>query len=174
MIKKILIASIIFVQMAITGCASSRVWKSAPEKAVVENSSFSAELVPNCAGQQGVFLEFDGCMSFELSIKNKTNGNIELDWNKSLYVEGGQTSGGFMYDGIIYADRNKPKQSDVIFAGGSFTKTIWPNKLVFIFSDKWDHLKMPAGENGIYLTIAVDGKNINEKLTTKLIAEEGK
>jgi len=65
-----------------------------------------------------------------LTIRNKTNKNIELNWNKTLYITGGQTSGGFMFEGVVYAERNNPKPADLIFGNSTFTKEISPSNLV--------------------------------------------
>lgn len=164
-------ALIILTTLAISGCATDPIWKSTPAKTQVENSLFIAELTPVCPGG------YYGCNSFEIAIKNKTNSNIELDWNKTLYVANGQTSGGFMLEGTVYAERNNPKQPDIIFSGGSFKKRIWPNQNVrYVSPDQsvdpgWRNDRMGEGEHGIYLSVSIGGKVINEKLTTQIISE---
>jgi len=149
----------------ITGCVTTRyVWKADPVRQSVDNEYFSANISTASCDRWG-------CEKFRLSVKNKTDKNIELNWNKTLYIVNGQTSGGFMFEGIVYRDRNSPKSPDIIFANGELTKGIWPNNLVGFSSGKyggWRHGSMPRGENGVYLTVNIDGKEISEKLTLSL------
>lgn len=149
----------------ISGCVTTRyVWKSDPANRSIDNEYFTAEISPASC-------ESWGCNAFRLTVKNKTSKNMELNWNKTLYVVYGQTSGGFMFEGVVYKDRNNPKSPDVIFPGGELSKSIWPNNLVGFSSGKyggWRHDSMPPGENGVYLTVAVDGKEISEKITLTL------
>ncbi len=161
-VKKVLL---VFILVALfSGCATtSYVWKSDPVNPSIENEYFGAKISPSCTSW--------GCSSFILTVTNKTNKNLELNWNKTLYIAHGQTSGGFMFEGVVYKDRNNPKSPDVIFPGGFLTKIIWPNNLVSFTSGRyggWNHGTMPFGENGVYLTIAVDGKEVNEKIVTRL------
>ena len=163
--RTIKLLGIVFGLSLLFGCAGlgpRAPWTSVPDKAMADNSIFSATIKPFCT-------EY-GCRAFMLNIENKTDTNLELDWNKTLYVSGRQTSGGFMFEGVVYKDRNNPKPPDVIFGKGSLTKSIWPNNLVHFSSNYggWSNLPMPIGDNGIYLTIIVDGKEMHEKLTVVL------
>jgi hypothetical protein len=164
--RTIKVVGVVFCLSLLFGCAGMGprpLWTSAPVQATADNSIFSATIKPICTGY--------GCEAFVLSIQNKTDKNLELDWNKTLYVSGGQTSGGFMFEGVVYKDRNNPKPPDVIFGKGSLTKSIWPSNLVEFSSGKyggWRNEPMPRGENGTYLTIVVDGKDMHERLTVIL------
>jgi hypothetical protein len=164
--RRIKFVGVVFGLSLLFGCVGltpRAPWTSAPYQATADNSIFNATIKPVCTGY--------GCPAFVLSIENKTDKNLELDWNKTLYVSGGQTSGGFMFEGVVYKDRNNPKPPDVIFEKGSLTKTIWPNNLVEFSSGRyggWRNESMPVGENGIYLTIVVEGKEMHEKLTVVL------
>lgn len=134
-------------------------WKIEPIIKGVENEYFSAYISPT---DKDYFS--GGYKAFDLIIKNKISEDVELDWNKTMYIENGQTQGGFMFEGIVYKDRNNPKQPDIIFAGTKFfKKTIWPNNLVS-FRGNWYRNEIPPGQNGIYLTIRIKGKEINEKI----------
>jgi len=80
-----------------------------------------------------------------------------------------------MFEGTVYRDRNNPKPPDVIFAGSTFSKTIWPSNLVHFSGGRyasWMHENMPAGENGVYLTIKVGGEEIRDKLTVLISIEQ--
>lgn len=140
--RTIKLLCIVFIFSLLFGCAgldSRPPWKSTPNQAIADTSIFRATITPACTGY--------GCSGFVLSIKNKTDKNLELDWNKTLYVSGGQTSGGFMFEGVVYKDRNNPKTPDVIFGNSSLIKAIWPNNLVNFRSGKyggWVNESMPS------------------------------
>lgn len=166
-----LIVSAVIAVTVLGGCMPRPwIWKSDPAMQSVSNDFFDAQITP-------VWVTY-GTKSFLLTIKNKTEKTIELNWNKTLFISGGQTSGGFMYEGIIFAKRDEPKPNDVVFPKVVFQKEIWPNNLAklapgeFIgkvyFEGGWGHWSMNAGVNGVFLTMVVDGKEINEKLTVDL------
>lgn len=119
-------------------------------------------LTPACSGD---------CTGFLLFVKNKTNSDIEIDWNKTMFITRGTTSGGFMFEGIIYAQRSAPKNPDVVFSKGSFTKMIYPVNLVEYTSGKyggWSHAGMPNGETGVYLVTKIGSQENKLKITTNL------
>jgi len=169
-IKSIAIGLVCSIILLLSGCATSGyVWKSEPVMNLVGNDYFAAEISPICTSW--------GCESFALRITNKTDKNLELNWNKTLYISQGQTRGGFMFEGVVYKDRNNPKSPDIIFSGSNLVKQIWPNNLVYFESGRyggWRHISMPPGENGVYLTITIDGKEVNEKLSVSLSMEKEK
>jgi len=155
--------TVVFSVLLITSCVSTfpkTYWKIEPRTQRVQNECFKAEIIPwyQSAGNYVGFL---------LTIENLTTNNIEVNWNKTLFISNGQTSGGFMFEGIVYKDRNNQKSPDVIFQKGKLSKIIWPNNLVHFESGRyggWIHETMTTGENGIYLTVFVDAKEINEKI----------
>jgi hypothetical protein len=149
-----MIAGVVFA----SACASPE-WKSDPEVATVDNEFLTVSIRPVCH-------EWIGCNSFVLRIVNKTEKDIEVNWNRTLYIRNGQTSGGFMFEGVIFADRNNNKPPDVIFKQVPFTKVIWPSNLVTLDRSPtgWRHIGMPNGRNGLYLTVVVSGKEINQRV----------
>jgi hypothetical protein len=40
-------------------------------------------------------------MGFVLGINNETDKVIQVSWNKSLYITENETSGGFMFEGVV-------------------------------------------------------------------------
>ena len=105
--------------------------------------------------------------SFSLSIQNKTSQDLEVDWNKTLFISSGTTSGGFMFEGVVYTNRNNPKPPDVVFANSHFVKIIYPNNLVSYTSGKyggWSHDSIGYGATGVYLTVKVGNEEIKEKI----------
>lgn len=169
--KKIMFLGILTVLLTF-GCVTpgpKHIWKIEPYSQKVENEYFSATISPTAYSSHR-----DGYEAFDLRIKNKSSLDIELDWNKTLYIENGKTNGGFMFEGIVYRDRNNPKHPDIIFAGSEFKKTIYPNNLV-TFYEGWHHYRIPSGQNGIYLTIRANEKEINKKIIinmSRILLEE--
>lgn len=113
---------------------------------------------------------------FVLKVVNKTNRDIELVWNETLFIRGGQTAGGFMTNGVVYSKRNEPRANDIIFSKSTFEKDIFPNiSAVFrssTYNSGWVNLPLGAGEFGVYLVVA-DGKNkIKEKIFLTLTVVE--
>lgn len=106
---------------------------------------------------------------FDLVITNKSAKDIKIDWNKSQFVSNGQAKGGFWFEGIVIRDRNMPRAPEIIFAKGSYRKTIAPNasmELSLFPLAHWVVNPMPVGEFGIYVVIDVDGKEVPLKITT--------
>jgi len=171
-IRYFIVVSVCIVGLfVIVGSGGPRyVYIASPFVQTSTNDFFEAQLTPLCPNGKG-------CKFFELTIENKTDKDIELDWNKTLYISNGTTSGGFMFEGVIYKDRNNPKPPDIVFAKGTFCKTILPSNLVRFSSGKyggWTNENMPTGENGIYLTVRVEGKEINEKIIINVIRNQVK
>lgn len=153
--------------VSIVGSGGPRyVVRPSQTEASASNSHFTATLSPRCSGT---------CDSFLLTVVNKTSNDLEIDWNKTLYIASGSTSGGFMFDGIVYLQRNSPKQPDIVFAKSSMNKIIFPIILVEYDSGRyggWRHSGMPVGENGIYLNIRAGSEEIREKITINLVARQ--
>lgn len=166
--------AVITMAVFIGGCATPMAWRGEPSPATVNSEHFSADVAPVCTdGRMG---ETGGCTGFILKVTNKTAKDIEINWNKTAYIRGGQTSGGFMFDGIVYNDRAAQKPPDVVFANGSMEKAIWPNNLIDFLGSRygWHHSPMPEGENGVYLSVVADGKEINQKITVRITSSPKK
>jgi hypothetical protein len=95
-------------------------WKVEPPSQHVENDYFYVTLAP----YKYRWGDCPGHTAFKLAIKNRTSGDMELDWNKTLYIENGQSNSGLMFEGIIFRDRNNSKQPDIIFANTEFIKYV--------------------------------------------------
>ena len=168
--------SIIFILFVFTGCVSSTVWRSTPIVQNAENEYYEAQLEP-LTNDHKFFV------SFRLTVTNKTAKNLEIDWNKTKYVHNGRTMGGFVFKGIKPEDiKNSTIPADTILAEDTFSKVISPYKLV-----AWAPLRessvgetessiypgiLPEGENGMVLVVRVNGKEVVEKITLTIIAQE--
>lgn len=160
----------VFVVMALflAGCAHVQ-FATEPRVLILERDAYKVQVRP--AGRYALG-SYEG---FELSVSNKTDSDIEIVWNKTLFIKDGVTNGGFMFTGVVYEDRNDPKPSDVVFAHDTFSKCIWPCNLVMFTGtsapllpqNTWWHRTILAGEHGVYLTLKVADHEVHEKLTIR-------
>lgn len=163
---------ITFVVAFISGCGTTNnnapakqiskspeiVWAYEPIRSTAETKDYLVTITPS---------GLHAYNAFNLSVRNKSSKNIEINWNKTLYISDGITSGGFMFEGVVYKDRNNPKQSDIVFPGVEFRKTIFPNSLVNFSLGNWRHPLMKEGEHGVYIVLLIDGKESSEKLSLR-------
>lgn len=149
--------------LAIVGSGTTAPMRTVTYKpATVTQEAFTATLEPVCR---------PACKGFVLTIENKTDKDLELDWNRTLFLDNGSTRGGFMFEGIVYRDRNGPKPPDMIFAKSRFSKEIWPNNLVEFRSGRyggWEHENLPLGNVGAYLTLRQGQNELRDRLTVNL------
>jgi hypothetical protein len=95
--SRLIIAFAVIVQciLMFSGCASGHankkfVWKSDPAQKRITNETYDIEIQPVCNSL--------GCKAFLLSLSNKTDNTIEINWDKTLYFANGRTSGGFVFE----------------------------------------------------------------------------
>ncbi len=120
-----------------------------------------------------------GPEAFIISVQNKTDSTLEIDWNRTLFLDNGQSRGTFMFEGIKYADRNSQKAPDIIGPNSSFKKSIWPNGLVSPPSryGSWSHnsilgYDVDTGTYGVSLAVKVDGKEIRQSVELTITRSE--
>lgn len=152
-----------------TGCAitPSDEWTASPETVNTEIAGVEIKSSPVCTSW--------GCDAFLVMLTNTTDQDVVVDWNKTLYIRNGQTSGTFMYEGIVYAKRSESKSPDVVFSGGKLTKAIYPVNLVEYESGQyggWSHGAMPVGENGIYFNFEVGDEEYSKKVTSEISVQK--
>lgn len=157
----------------ILGCASGGYENSGPRKrttynhsgGTTENEYCSIKIKPT--GSYG--MQF-GPEAFVISIQNKTDSTLEIDWNRTLFLDNGQSRGTFMFEGVKFSDRNAQKAPDIVGPNGSFKKSIWPNTNVYYSSGiGWSHKNMlgysgRTGKYGVSLSVKVDGKEIRQQV----------
>lgn len=144
-------------------CVPKYTWKATPVIQQADNEYYSVQLEPIGRCEE----IYNG---FMLTVVNKSSQDMEIDWNKTLYLHNGQTNGGFMFEGVIYKDRNNQKPPDIVFANSTFKKAIWPNSLASFggYKPQWGNGPLRAGENGVYLTMRMNGQEVHEKLTMNI------
>jgi hypothetical protein len=145
----------------LTACSGSQyVWRSDPPLQSYKNRNFSISTVP--------IILFDGYGAFAIKVKNRTKRNIEVDWNRTIFISNAKANGGFMFQGIPYEKRNLLIPPDIVPPYGTLRKIVFPNNLIVKSDDSWIHKPMEKGENGLYITVKVNGKNMGATLTSHL------
>jgi hypothetical protein len=173
---KIKIWRILLLIILLTACAPTkkiRNWVSSPSVQKGGNISFEASFEP-LKGDKKFFV------SFRLSVRNKTDKGLKIDWNKTRYIYKGQPYGGFVFYGIDPATIKDSIPPDLIAPGKLFSKEIFPTNLVAFTPIRQQVLDkkgkgiypgpIPAGENGIYLVILQGEQEIVEKIVLNIRA----
>jgi hypothetical protein len=144
-----------------TGCQTTRtVWKSQPDVLKRSNPYFNVELSFQC--------DEEGCTGFNLFLENKTDKDLEIDWDRTFYLSQGEETGGFIFEGIILQDKNLRKPSEIVVAHGVLSKRIFPEALLSTDMGR-RHRNVGPGDHGVLLTVKVDGREIREKLNLTLL-----
>ena len=141
----------------IIGCAS---WKSIPQVAKNSNPYFDVSM---CS---------ESFWTFNLKVKNKTDKNIEIDWNRTYFIDVlGNTNGRFTFGEENYwEDRNMVPPPTIIFPNTVMEKNLYPVANRY-WKRSWQWSYMDLGKNGILLTALVDGKIIEERMYLKFIVD---
>jgi len=173
---KIKIWSVFFLLIILTACSPTKKikdWVSSPSVQKGGNQSFEARFEP-LKGDKKFFV------SFRLSVRNKTDKSLEIDWNKTRYIYKGQPYGGFVFYGIDPATIKDSIPPDLIAPGELFSKEIFPTNLVAFTPIREQVLDkkgkgiypgpVPAGENGISLVILQGEQEIGEKIVLNIRA----
>jgi len=173
---KIKIWSIVFLLILLTACAPTKKiknWISSPSVQKGGNESFGVRFEP-LKGDKKFFV------SFRLSVMNKTDKSLKIDWNKTRYIYKGQPYGGFVFYGIDPATIKDSIPPDFIEPGKLFSKEIFPTNLVaftpireVVLDKKGQGIypgPIPAGESGISLVILQGEQEIVEKIVLNIRA----
>lgn len=140
----------------------NRTYKStySPIRTTAETSDYAAIVTLGAPDKRGVH------STFVVSVVNKGQKNITVDWNRIMFVQGNATSGGIVREGVPFIAMNAPQQPDMIFPGGSISKAVVPKKLIYFVSERnvgWvlDDL---SGDVGLYLPLVVGDDVAEERL----------
>jgi len=156
-----------------TGCAQAKVWISSPEIQTAGNPYYEARLEP-VTGKNSFFV------SFHLTVTNKSDNNLKINWNKTRYIQNNRRLGGFVFKSIKPEDiKNLTIPPDIIPAGDTFSKIISPYKLLARAPIR-DSSKgkaesnimpgiMPNGKNGILLVVKQNGKEVVEQMSVSIV-----
>ena len=141
-------------------------WIADPEIQYLRNPSYGVAFEP--LKEEAAFFVY-----FRLSVSNKTDKDLRIDWNKTRYLRNGTAYGVFVFQGIEPDDiKNETIPPDIVPAGGTFTKKITPYRLlarapIRTRSSKAGKIEpglIPVGRNSIRLVMTQDGSEIIETL----------
>ena len=177
--KKIAVFIIGILLLLLTSCApTTKNWTSDPVIQTADNPYYKARLEPLKKDSR----ERNFFVLFRLTIINKSDKHLEVDWNKTRYVLNGLNYGRFIFEGI---DPENLKNLTIPFAkipaGNTFSKEIAPLKLlgkaplrdqsVGVNESSFSPGIIPEGENGIYLVVRYSGKEVCEKITLTIASK---
>ena len=164
----------------IAGCAPVMVSKSEPAIQIVSNPNFEVQFEPLKQG-------FNSFVAFRLTVTNKTNNQLQIDWNKTQYLYNGRQRGIYVFRGIDpEAIKQQTIAPDIITPQEVFVKTIAPQKLIaYVPMKDQDKLAVgesafsggpvPTGQSGILLVVRKNEQELREQLTvniTEISSEE--
>lgn len=99
----------------------------------------------------------DMCERFVVEIANKTDQPLEIVWDKTQYVEAGQTRGGVVFEGIRFMEKDAPKPPGIVLPNGKLTKELVPSINIDFqggrYGSGWHTTPMPRGDVGLFLTV---------------------
>ena len=155
--------------LMLTGCAQTKIWTSKPGIQTADSQYCHIELEP----MKDINNFF---VWFRLSMINKTDKNLEIDWNKTRYLHNGRNLGVFVFEGINPENvKNMTVPPEVVPGGSTFSKQIAPFRLVAwaplrdqsvaIGTNRINPGLIPAGESGIYLVVRQNGETLHETVT---------
>ncbi len=135
-----------------------------PEGKTVRNDIYEASITPIVQGRT------TSCPGFILSIRNDSDQNLSIMWDRTGYLLRGEPKGGFMLSDTEFEARNSAKPPTVIPPKGKFYEMIFPGALAYdTGKDRgWFRMPMPHGENGIKLTLQSGDRVMTETLQVAL------
>lgn len=168
---------LIFVILISFGCTTTKsIHISTPKKKMVETDVFTANIEP-----QKNDIEYFS--TFMLTIVNKSDHKIELNWNESYYLHNKKNKSALVFRGIEPSMvKEKTVPNETIDANSRFTKKISPLSKI-AYEKIRDNVTvdgkglyagiLPEGLNTIVLVINDNGKDTKKALSV-IIKEEKK
>ena len=172
------IAGMLFLVFCFTGCASisDKIWTSEPPIRTVNEPHYTIQLEP--IKINGNFFEI-----FRLTIRNKSDHDLTVNWNKTRYLYKGKADGSFAFSGIDpKAVQSGTVEPDIISSGSTFSKEIAPIKLIAYMPYRESNVNperrgisggiIPEGINGMLLVMEEQGREHAEKISIRIIQGE--
>ena len=174
--KSLLIMIVGFALMMGATCAPTMVSISDPKIQTAANPYYQAQFEP-------LTRDHNFFAVFHLTVTNKSNKDLQIDWNKTRYLYNGKPYGVFVFKGIEPKDiKNWTIPPDVIRPEATFSKEIAPYKLLARAPIRERKVgtdepaihpgPIPAGKSGILLVVRQAGKEIVEKMTVTIREKE--
>lgn len=152
--KKITTIGALVLTFLVAGCATVPYVPKNPPSAPIVGKLVTGSLIAVCDDPKD-------CKFFELTLKNKTEETVEIDWNRSYYINNGRADGGLYFDGIVVAQRNNPRAPDIILPNSSFQKKLAPNnnfELSLFPLAHWSIKDFKGESHGVYVTLKSGAK----------------
>lgn len=140
----------------LSGCVTVPTKYINPPTSTINNDFVTGTLMAMCD-------EPTECNTFDLKLENKTDETLEIDWNRSYYINNGKADGGLYFNGIIVAQRNNPRPPDIILPKSSFQKSLVPNKhleLALFPLAHWKTKDFEGNSHGVYVTLKSGAKEV--------------
>lgn len=172
MMRLMLVPALIFVILSASACTKNKIWQSDPVQQTFNSRSYNVDFEP-------VKKDTDFFNWFRLTLRNKSNHDLEIDWNRTRYIHNGKDGGLFVFEGVVPAAvKTATIPGAVIPAGETFTRDIVPFKLIGFTPLRKQSIDternnivaglIPEGENGISLVIRQNGKSARARLTVTI------
>ena len=150
----------------LAGCASTPQYEGTPSTQMVSGDVVDIRVTPILDERYGISVGYTGMV---LEVRNKSNGNITINWDETVYLQGGTPNGGFSLEGAAGA---RLRGFDVVFSHETYVTSIYPTQLLAGSSigtltepRLGNHKPMPAGENGIVLKLRAGSEDFYRRIT---------
>ena len=165
----------VFITGVIVGCATVKIWSSSPSVQTISNDDFEVSFEPLLKEAQKFYDRF------QFRLKNKSDGQLIIDWQNSRYLQAERENGRFVFKGVTPGNIDS-LPPDTVAPGAELAKTIAPLRLIGYERLKSRALQpgesgfsagiIPEGEHGILLVIKQGEKKISEKIMVKISVKD--
>ncbi len=141
----------------LVACSTNQIWKSSPIKQAAKNGCFDTRIDP--AYDQNKIIGFD------IKVKNNCKEDVQIIWDKTLFVYNGKTLGNFIFRNEDYKSCGKKRSAETIKGGAVISRRIFPMELT-----DFDHPFTPLreGKNGVYVTVKKGLRGYHETLSLNI------
>jgi hypothetical protein len=165
---------LMFLFLIFTGCATATapVYTSNPASHTFQNDVFAGEMEPQLAPGKDYF------DSFRLVFTNKTNTDLQIDWQNSFYLLNGKKFGRWGTEDLTVEDLQRKEKPPLVTVapGNTVSGLIFPLQLIArsSLSQKTGSAPtisrgiIPEGESGLLLTVRQGGREIREELNFRI------
>ena len=178
MIGRFISFTVVLIALAAAGCsgvpsAYRGTWHADPQWLEVDNAICKVRITPQKGGK--AYFAF-----FLLSLENKSDAELTVDWNESRYLYGGKAQGMLVFEGVDpKAVKNGTVPLETVAPGSRLTRELMPARLI-----AWTPIRdntanaraitpgmLPAGENGVRLSLRQANARVTIPLSVLLTLE---
>ncbi|HSO18814.1 MAG TPA: hypothetical protein VLT88_05125 [Desulfosarcina sp.] len=165
--------------LALWGCSGAPsparlIWTSQPAVSEAHNALFRAAIEPRKE-------EWPYFTHFLLTLENRSDAPMTVDWNASRYVFDGKPQGVLVFEGIDpQAVGSSSVPSEAVAPGAVFTREVMPLRLIAWTPVRQKTLKarsitpgmFPAGTNGVRMVVRHAGGALTIPLSVRISARD--